>query len=206
VEPGIEADPLLEVGESMSKTSIILHHSGTWDDQKKKDYDAIKAGHLGRGYRDIGYHWLIEYVDGQIQVLKGREEAESAAACPGKNYTAIHVCLVGNFEETIPTEEQYRAIASLCKDIMTRWPIEVIGGHRDYYATACPGANFDVEHVRELVKEADEMQTDIKVIVKGKDITGKVINNITYVPVRELIELLNNQVGYDAVDKIVTIK
>lgn len=139
----------------MAKTIIMLHHSATWDDKQKKDFDAIKAGHLAIGDRDIGYHWLIEYADNQIQTYQGRQEWESAAACPNYNNTAIHICLVGNFEESTPTEEQYRAVADKCRDIMTRWPIEVIGGHRDYYATACPGANYDVDYVRELVKGED---------------------------------------------------
>jgi hypothetical protein len=213
VEPGIEADPLLEVGESMSKTSIILHHSGTWDDQKKKDYDAIKAGHLGRGYRDIGYHWLIEYVDGQIQVLKGREEAESAAACPGKNYTAIHVCLVGNFEETIPTDEQYRAVADLCRDIMTRWSITEITGHRDHYATACPGKNFDVGKVRELLKEVKDMPEGAKealINVNGKEFPAYITGGHVYfgqgVSVREFMAAVNRTLVWDSKNLTLNIK
>jgi N-acetyl-anhydromuramyl-L-alanine amidase AmpD len=184
----------------------MLHHSATWDDKQIKDFDAIRAGHIRIGDRDIGYHWLIEYANGQLSAYRGRQESDSAAACPGYNFNAIHICLVGNFEESIPTEEEYRAIVVLCKDIMTRWPITEICGHRDKYPTACPGANFDVDYVRELAKGENEVLADIKVIVKGQEITGKVINNVTYVPVRELIEVLNNRVGYDAVDKVVTIK
>ena len=190
----------------MSKTIIMLHHSATWDDKQIKDFDAIKAGHIRIGDRDIAYHKLIEYANGQIQTYQGRQESESAAACPGKNYDAIHICLVGNFEETVPTEEEYRAVVSECRGIMTRWPIEEICGHRDYYATACPGANFDVDYVRELVKGENEVLADIKVIVKGQEITGKVINNVTYVPARALVEVLNYQVNYDATDRVVTIK
>ena len=184
----------------------MLHHSATWDSKEIKDFDAIKAGHLAIGDRDVGYHWVIEYADGKLQTYQGRQESDSAAACPGYNFNAIHICIVGNFDESTPTEEEYRAVASECRDIMTRWPITEICGHRDKYPTACPGANFDVDYVRELAKGENEVLADIKVIVKGQEITGKVINNVTYVPVRELIEVLNNRVGYDAVDKVVTIK
>jgi hypothetical protein len=190
----------------MNKTFILLHHSATWDDKTKRDFDAIKAGHIAIGDRDIGYHWVIEFVDGQLVVEQGRQETDSAAACPGKNFDAIHVCLIGNFEESTPTEEQYQAVADKCKDIMTRWPITTIGRHKDYYATACPGANFDVEHVKELMKGGDEVLTDIKVIVKGQELTGKLIDNVTYAPARALVDLLNYQVSYDATDKVVNIK
>jgi len=145
----------------MSKNHIVLHHSATWDDKTKRDYDAIKAGHIRIGDRDIGYHWLIEYVNGKIVNEVGRAETDSAAACPGKNFDAIHICLVGNFQEVAPTEEEYRAVADKCRDIMTRWPIETIKGHREWYATACPGKMFDVQYVRDLVKGGGTVVTTV---------------------------------------------
>ena len=190
----------------MIKNYIILHHSATWDDKTIKDFNAIKSGHLSIGDRDIGYHWLIEYAGGQIQVYQGRQESDSAAACPGKNFDAIHICLVGDFENEIPTSEQYQTVANLCKDIMTRWPITEICGHRDYYATACPGANFNVDKVKEFIKEGEEYLTEVDIDVKGKILKGFIINGISYVPVREFVESNNSAVLWDDVSKKVIIK
>lgn len=138
----------------MSKEYIVLHHSAGVDHPTLPDFDSIRNYHMKtRGYRDIGYHWVVEKVGNVLVAKKGRPEKDDAAACPGMNTRAIHICCVGNFMVETPTPELYRFVAGLCKDIATRWPIKYIGGHRDYYATACPGANFDVGVIENLIKE-----------------------------------------------------
>ena len=51
-----------------------------------------------------------------------------------------------------------------------------------------------------------EAVTDIKVIVKGKEIQGKLIDSRTWVPVRELIEALKTEIIWDEKDRTVIIK
>lgn len=63
--------------------------------------------------------------------------------------------MVGNFETETPTDELYHLVAEKCRDIMSRHPIREIGGHRDYMATACPGRNFDIQVVRQMVAGID---------------------------------------------------
>jgi len=48
--------------------------------------------------------------------------------------------------------------------------------------------------------------SDIKVIVKGKELPGKLIDNRTWVPLRELVEALNNQVIWDEKDRAAVVK
>lgn len=48
--------------------------------------------------------------------------------------------------------------------------------------------------------------SDVKVIVKGKEIPGKLIDNRTWVPLRELVEALNNQVTWDEKDRVAVVK
>jgi len=48
--------------------------------------------------------------------------------------------------------------------------------------------------------------SDVKVIVKGQEIPGKLIDNRTWVPLRELIEALNNQVIWDEQDRAAVVK
>jgi hypothetical protein len=188
------------------KTYIVIHHSATQDNRVFRDFDAILREHLARGYRDIGYQWVIELVGGQMVLIPGRNENDVAAGCPGRNVDGIHICCIGNFQEEVPTEELYRFLARLCRDIMTRHPIWEIGGHRDYGATLCPGQYFDMAHLRELVKGDDDLLEDVKVTVKGKEIAGKLIDSKVYVPVRDLVETLNNAVIWDEKDRSVTIK
>jgi len=137
----------------MVKSFIVIHHSATPDGVTYKDYDSIKKGHLAKGWRDIGYHWVIEKVNGKLTAIPGRAESDDGAHCPGKNFDGIGICCVGNFEIEVPTEELYQFVAAKCRDIVTRHPIKEIGGHRQYSATACPGKNFDVNRVKQLVKE-----------------------------------------------------
>lgn len=188
------------------KTYIVIHHSATQDNRVFRDFDAILREHLARGYRDIGYQWVIELVGGQLVLIPGRNENDVAAGCPGRNVDGIHICCIGNFQEEVPTEELYRFLARLCRDIMTRHPIWEIGGHRDYGATLCPGQYFDMAHLRELVKGDGDLLEDVKVTVKGKEIAGKLINGKTYVPVRELVEALSYAVVWNDADKSVTVK
>ncbi|MDD3899183.1 MAG: hypothetical protein PHE82_09595, partial [Syntrophomonadaceae bacterium] len=73
----------------MAKEYIVLHHSATPDGIIYEDFDAIKRGHLARGYRDIGYHWVIELVNGVLTAAPGRPEWDTGAHCPGRNTDGI---------------------------------------------------------------------------------------------------------------------
>jgi len=158
----------------MERKYIVLHHSASPDGRILKDFDAIKAEHLRRGYRDIGYHWVIELVNGVFVATPGRAEWEDGAHCPGRNQDSIGICCVGNFQKDIPSEQLYRFVAAKCRDIMTRHPIKEIGGHRDYFATVCPGTNFNVDHIRQLVKGGSPMDIDEALIVlQSKGIISK---------------------------------
>lgn len=52
----------------------------------------------------------------------------------------------------------------------------------------------------------DENMADIKVIVKGKELPGKLIDGKTWVPLRELVEALNNAVIWDDRDRSAMVK
>jgi hypothetical protein len=148
--------------EIVKKEYIILHHSATPDGLVLKDFDAIKRYHMEvNGWRDIGYHWVVERIDGVLTAIPGRPEADDGAHCLRHNSDAIGVCVVGDYTKAPPDDETYRFVAALCKQIKARHPIKEIGGHRDYYATACPGDKFDVEKVRQYVK-GGEIVNDIK--------------------------------------------
>lgn len=56
------------------------------------------------------------------------------------------------------------------------------------------------------IERKDEPMTDVKVIVKGKELPGKLIDNRTWVPLRELVEVLNNQVVWDKIDRTAVVK
>lgn len=57
-----------------------------------------------------------------------------------------------------------------------------------------------------IKRKEGEIMSDIKVIVKGKEIPGKLINSQTWVPLRELIDALANEVAWDEDNRVAIVK
>lgn len=127
----------------MTASHIVLHYSATYPDQDIGVRE-ITAMHKARGFRTVGYHYVIRR-NGEVE--KGRGEKEQGAHVSGHNVGTIGICCVGGIERaTGPnvgldnrTEAQKRALANLIRDILTRHPGAKIVGHRDLGATQCPG-------------------------------------------------------------------
>jgi exopolysaccharide biosynthesis protein len=131
---------------------IIIHHSATSDGLVLKDFDSIRNYHINvNKWRDIGYHWVIESVDNQYEILKGRDEKDDGAHCIGQNTSSIGICVVGDFTKQEPTEAQYQKIAELIKDIYSRYGELPIYGHKDLYSTSCPG-KLNIEVIKKMLK------------------------------------------------------
>ncbi len=145
---------------------IIIHHSATTDGLMLKDYDAIRNYHINHNaWRDIGYHWVIESVNNQYRIIKGRDENDDGAHCIGQNTQSIGICLVGNFLEQEPPEAQVQTLIYLIKDIYSRHGQLPIYGHKDFYATTCPG-KLNLERVKKLVMQSENTQLTWKQIIK----------------------------------------
>ena len=103
----------------------------------------ITAWHKARGFRTIGYHWVIDR-DGRI--LPGRAETEIGAHVEGHNTGTIGISLVGGatsnendvFSKNY-TVAQEKALRNLIAEIKLRTPITKVSGHNEYSAKACPG-------------------------------------------------------------------
>jgi hypothetical protein len=103
----------------------------------------IRRWHLDLGWRDIGYHWIIDR-DGKI--APGRPETQEGSHVKGYNRKSLGVCLLGGhgsaatdtFEENF-TPAQKEALIDLIGDIKGRTPIKAIRGHNEVAAKACPG-------------------------------------------------------------------
>jgi len=60
-------------------------------------------------------------------------------------------------------------------------------------------------HTGKPLKEGKKLK-EIKVVVKGQEVPGIIIDNRTWVPLRELVEALNNQVTWDEKDRVAVVK
>lgn len=138
------------------RNHIMLHHSLTAD-SKTVSWGAIRRYHLSKGWRDIGYHYGVELVNEDYEVLVGRPEHWLGAAClEGKmNELAFHVCCVGNYDLIEPHPAMLDVLVDrVVVPLIERNKIspDAIVGHRDYATyKSCPGKLFSVEKVRKLV-------------------------------------------------------
>ncbi|MEW5762562.1 MAG: N-acetylmuramoyl-L-alanine amidase [Bacillota bacterium] len=132
---------------------IIVHHTGA----EEKDAAQVRAYHLSLGWRDVGYHFLIERSGA---VVAGRPLGLPGAHCTaaGMNRRAIGVALIGNFEAHPPLAAQLAALVELLRHLAAAHgiPAANILGHREVpgAATLCPGRYLDMGEVRRRVDNA----------------------------------------------------
>lgn len=142
--------------------TIILHHSAGHG-----SVESVHAFHQSNGWAGIGYHYYIRQ-DGSIYA--GRPEQYQGAHVSGYNNGSLGICAEGNFETETMTEAQQQAIAKVIADIKSRYNITTVKTHRDYAATACPGANYPLSNILYLAEQyavAATPQPDLAKIVES---------------------------------------
>lgn len=123
---------------------IIIHCAATKEGHDIKT-ETIKSWHVkGRGWSDIGYHFVIE-LDGSVKA--GRPLHRIGAHTKGHNATSIGVCYVGGIDidkrpKDTRTEAQRTAMDKLIDELLLDHPGATIHGHNEFAAKACP--SFDV--------------------------------------------------------------
>lgn len=133
-------------------TEIIIHCSAT---PEGRDFtvEQIRRWHLQRGFRDIGYHFVI-YRDGTIH--SGRPVAQAGAHCLGHNANSIGVCYVGGVgidgktPKDTRTEAQKRSLKALIERLHRLYPGATLHGHCEYAKKACP--SFDVKEYQYIMQ------------------------------------------------------
>jgi len=144
--------------------SIVVHHSAT----SGGSVAAIDAVHrtqkdsAGKPWLGIGYHFVVgngqSMADGAVEAtFRWREQLPGAhAGRREQNEHGIGICLIGNFDETQPTERQLASLAALLRQLSTEYSITRSGvlRHQDIQATQCPGRLFPWEQVLAEVPEA----------------------------------------------------
>ena len=133
------------------RTEFYVHYEGGTDISKRVATDTLglvrqwQLMHMdtsdpAHGWNDIGYNYLVVSggpLDGQI--IEGRGRDAAGAHCPGHNVSAIGVQVMLGGDE----DASKAALASV-RWLYDRFSTDaghalVKGGHRDGYATACPG-------------------------------------------------------------------
>src|SRR3989339_2118683 len=108
-----------------SWTAIVIHHSAT----PNGDEAVIDRWHKGNGWDGIGYDFVIgngsDSANGLTEVTFRWEQQRTGAhvgGTPGNwaNKDAIGICLVGNFDKTIPTARQMESLTKLVRFLQKR--------------------------------------------------------------------------------------
>lgn len=149
---------------------LTLHHAAccSADDiqEGKSQVYWIQNFHQnGRGWNDIGYHFLVDRAG---NIYQGRPETVIGAHVGGANTGNIGVCLLGcyhppesscNQEITAESRQAIVTLFSWVSDTYGQNPTLLLG-HRDYFgSTSCPGDNVWIELPRFRAEIFDFIQT-----------------------------------------------
>ncbi len=135
----------------MRRIETVVIHCSASGDGRAKTREEIEREHQTRGFRTIGYHYLVE-PDGRVIV--GRPEEHVGAHVEGHNTNTIGVCMIGTKKFT---PAAWQSLKTLCEGFKLRMPKIGFCGHRDYspdldhdgkiepneWIKLCP--NFDVK-------------------------------------------------------------
>lgn len=138
-------NPVTLLHTSRTINEIIFHCAAT---PEGRDFtvDDIRAWHKTRGWKDIGYHYVV-YRNGEIHV--GRPVGQIGAHVANHNTGTIGVCYIGGVAsdgktaKDTRTNEQRASLLWIAEKLTNMYPaIHLISGHNQYASKACP--SFDV--------------------------------------------------------------
>lgn len=134
---------------------IIIHCTAS-DDDPSLNFDNIRDYHTrDRGWSDIGYHAVIEVVDGVAVTVLGRPWHVQGAHAAGHNHDTLGFAVVHDGEGEVPPSLWNELLFRVCDAcIQYGIPANNVIGHRELpgVTKACPGKRFDMERFRTAVR------------------------------------------------------
>lgn len=167
---------------SKPRKGVKIHHlgeSGTWSPSNHTDCHAkvrtIQAYHMDvNGWSDIGYSFLVcphgDYFEGRG--LRRRNSANGNTTLNDENYA---ICaLISHSSRQMPNDAMLNGIVDAIEHCRNEGPCgSFIGGHRDGYATMCPGDNL-YEWVKLGAQRPKPQGGSAPVPANTKPVAGKV--------------------------------
>ena len=142
-------------------SAIVIHHSGT-PNGNAAIFD--KWHRENNNWDGVGYDFVIgngtDSTDGRVEVTFRWQQQITGAHCKTPNNwaneEAVGICLVGNFNDTSPTDSQMRSLLELIRFLQNRYriPRSRIYGHNTApgaRATDCPGKNFPISKLKSML-------------------------------------------------------
>lgn len=116
----------------MRKIDLIVIHCSATKPSQDIGASEIKAWHKARGWKTIGYHYVIRR-NGLVE--RGRSVYQVGAHCAGYNQNSIGICYVGGLDDNgkpadTRTEQQKKALRQLVRELLLQFPEARVVGHR----------------------------------------------------------------------------
>lgn len=158
---------------SVRYSSLVIHHTAS----EVGDYKTIQRAHLKK-FGGMAYHLVLS--NGSASAPTGHLESgwryfffwySRATRSMSCNTRALHLCIVGNYEDGPFPEGLKPPLAGAIRAIQDRYhiPTENIQLHRDCSATACPG-----KHIRaDLVQQWLALETPDQLQIQHKKTLGR---------------------------------
>ena len=142
-------------------TAIVIHHSAT----KNGSAAIFDRWHRENKYWEgVGYDFVIgngtNSGDGQVEVtFRWRQQLTGAHCKTPNNWAnekAVGICLVGNFNQTVPTRRQMQSVVKLVRFLQNRYriPKSRVYGHKTTpgaRVTDCPGKRFPMGRLKSML-------------------------------------------------------
>lgn len=131
----------------MRKIDKIIIHCTDTPHMRDVHVDDVTRWHKERGFRTIGYHYLIT-LDGSVEL--GRPLTQIGAHCKGQNAHSIGICYVGgrdvhgNCSDT-RTIAQVSAMHDLVALLRKQFGDIPVYGHYQFANKMCPCFNASLE-------------------------------------------------------------
>jgi N-acetylmuramoyl-L-alanine amidase len=144
----------------MKPVKLLVVHCSATPASRDIGVAEIRAMHKAKGWRDIGYHYVIRR-DGKVE--KGRADNIMGAHVTGHNDGSLGICMVGGVKPDLTAEinftpAQFAALRELLTKLQGKFPGSRICGHRDL----SPDRNGDgVITPGEWVKECPTFNVDL---------------------------------------------
>ena len=178
----------------MSKNNpqhIIVHHTASLGTPDRYQLNGVNNYHRSQKYPlssmgfFVGYHYLIEQ-NGKVIQCRREDENGAHTSQESMNFKSIGICLAGDFDQQMPTEEQKSAIHKLLQEVQSRHniPDEQVVPHRRYAPKSCWGKNLPDNIVDFVTPKVSEWAKNSVERAKRKGITDwsdpqKPIDNTT---------------------------
>ena len=134
--------------------TIVIHHSVT--DKYNKDIWAVSVeGHDyvpgyyidGREYKG-NYHFLV-YWDGEVKNPVPIDRYTYHCGVYNVNLTSLAICFIGDYSTEVPENRALVSAKLQIEDIRRQFKIDNIFGHKELYATRCPGDWYSLNTIME---------------------------------------------------------